>query len=425
MRVASAQRRAFWPKRWRTCFLAVLGVLLVATAASVRLVRRPTNEKIEGRETTRLAYAIFYSAGQTSSAVQLLSSIYHPRNVYVLHLDEKASDVEKRVLQEVVRPMLPSNVKLMDSSTITWGGISIVLGTLRAIAVLLEHFDSQWDYFINLSASDMPLMPQSQIMHILARMPARSNFMSGAKFDKETAKHQYNRRNGLVLDPSLAVGSQAKRFQSLSDRRESPTEFMPYKGGGWLILHRSFAETSVSLSNIWTGRLLSYFSNWFAADESYFQTLACALWPDRIHHVLKEDWRFIRWTGKVHPDTLKGTEDLIQAFTSGAFFARKFSFPSAERDVLQELVHRHPATFAQHSSSGYQQVRDLHFRLSSIGRGNGSKLDEEDVQGQFSQLEALRMEQSAAMEKRYAYAIATHLCTPDSQVQVQQAERVG
>eukprot|EP00963_Diacronema_lutheri_P013100 scaffold2274_cov343-Pavlova_lutheri.AAC.13 len=244
----------------------------------------------------------------------------------------------------------------------------------------------------------MPLMPQSQIMHILARMPARSNFMSGAKFDKETAKHQYNRRNGLVLDPSLAVGSQAKRFQSLSDRRESPTEFMPYKGGGWLILH---------------------------PDESYFQTLACALWPDRIHHVLKEDWRFIRWTGKVHPDTLKGTEDLIQAFTSGAFFARKFSFPSAERDVLQELVHRHPATFAQHSSSGYQQVRDLHFRLSSIGRGNGSKLDEEDVQGQFSQLEALRMEQSAAMEKRYAYAIATHLCTPDSQVQVQQAERVG
>ena len=402
--------------------VGIAAVFVLATAASLRTAKRPMDEKVVEHETTRLAYAIFCSAGQTTSGVQLLSSIYHTQNVYVLHLDAKASDVEKRVLDEVVRPQLPHNVKLMDSSSITWGGISIVLGTVRAIAVLLEHYGSTWDYFINLSASDMPLMPQAHIMHMLARMPF-SNFMSGTKFDEETAKRQYNRRNGLVVDPSLAVGRQAKRFQSLSDRRSAPTEFMPYKGGGWFIIHRSFAEMSVDLSRPWTGRLLAYFANWFAADESYFQTLACALWPDKVQHVSKEDWRFIRWTGKVHPDTLKGTEDLTQAFTSGAFYARKFDFPSVERNVLHEFVHTHPSTLPQHSTVGYQQLRELLLKLLPKGKANESDFDRNDLYKQVTHLKSLRLEQAAAMEQRYAYATASQLCTPDFRSPVRPAER--
>ena len=54
----------------------------------------------------------------------------------------------------------PLNGRLLEPAIIvSWGGFSITLTCLYAIAASLQ-WDKSWDYFINLSTSDFPVMTQ-------------------------------------------------------------------------------------------------------------------------------------------------------------------------------------------------------------------------------------------------------------------------
>ena len=54
----------------------------------------------------------------------------------------------------------PANGRMLEpAGIISWGGFSITLACLYGIAAALL-WDDKWDYFINLSASDFPVMTQ-------------------------------------------------------------------------------------------------------------------------------------------------------------------------------------------------------------------------------------------------------------------------
>jgi protein xylosyltransferase len=119
------------------------------------------------RKVPRLAYLISGSAGDGVSLKRALKALYHPRNQYAVHLDLEATAEERlelarwvseeKVFEEV------GNVRVVvRSNLVTYRGLTMVSNTLHAAAILLKDIDDgeSWDWFINLSASDYPLMTQ-------------------------------------------------------------------------------------------------------------------------------------------------------------------------------------------------------------------------------------------------------------------------
>jgi Core-2/I-Branching enzyme len=110
------------------------------------------------------AYSISSTGGENKRIIRLLHSIYHPRNYYLLQLDAGSTEEERIELGEYVRNELNfrnyNNVFVLGkTSAVQWSGSSMVAATLHGAAVLLK-FCQNWDWFINLSSLDYPLVTQ-------------------------------------------------------------------------------------------------------------------------------------------------------------------------------------------------------------------------------------------------------------------------
>ena len=128
----------------------------------------PSTAAAEGEEQAwypvRFAYLISASTGDASRAARLLAALYHPANTYLVHLDREAPAEEHRRLAELVSGRgvyaRAGNVWIVGRpNLVTYRGPTMLTTTLHAVAVLLR-LRRRWDWFINLSASDYPLVTQ-------------------------------------------------------------------------------------------------------------------------------------------------------------------------------------------------------------------------------------------------------------------------
>ena len=112
----------------------------------------------------RLAYLVSGSAGDGGAVRRVLLALYHPGNRYVVHLDLEASAEERADLARFVEEHSLfrrfGNVRVIKKANlVTYRGPTMVANTLHAAAILLREL-GDWDWFINLSASDYPLVTQ-------------------------------------------------------------------------------------------------------------------------------------------------------------------------------------------------------------------------------------------------------------------------
>lgn len=112
----------------------------------------------------RFAYLISGSANDGEMLKRTLQALYHPHNRYVVHLDLESSPEERLDLHSFVKnhPVFSAigNVNMITKANlITYRGPTMVANTLHAAAILLRE-GGDWDWFINLSASDYPLVTQ-------------------------------------------------------------------------------------------------------------------------------------------------------------------------------------------------------------------------------------------------------------------------
>ncbi|VAI01201.1 unnamed protein product [Triticum turgidum subsp. durum] len=117
----------------------------------------------------RFAYLISGSKGDAGMLRRCLLALYHPRNHYILHLDAEAPDSDRAALAAFVagHPVLAAarNVRVVEKANlVTYRGPTMVTTTLHAAAAFLwgegRGKGADWDWFINLSASDYPLVTQ-------------------------------------------------------------------------------------------------------------------------------------------------------------------------------------------------------------------------------------------------------------------------
>uniref|UniRef100_A0A0D9X4A8 4-coumarate--CoA ligase n=1 Tax=Leersia perrieri TaxID=77586 RepID=A0A0D9X4A8_9ORYZ len=139
------------------------------------------NSDAAGGDPPRIAYLLEGTKGDGIRMRRTLQAIYHPRNHYILHLDLEAPPRERIDLAMYVKGdamfSQVGNVRVIaKGNLVTYKGPTMVACTLHAVAMLLKE-GIEWDWFINLSASDYPLMTQDDILHVFSSLPRNLNFI--------------------------------------------------------------------------------------------------------------------------------------------------------------------------------------------------------------------------------------------------------
>ncbi|VAH03689.1 unnamed protein product [Triticum turgidum subsp. durum] len=201
--------------------------------------------------------------------------------------------------------------------------------TLHAMAVLLR-VGRRWDWFVNLSASDYPLVTQDgpyphHVGCLCRKKRARPVIL-------DTALYEADRSELLRPSPNITT-----------NRRGLPTAFKLFTGSAWTMLSRRFAEYCVMGWDNLARTLLLYHANLVSSPEFYFQTVACNSREFR-NATVNSDLHFIRWDTppKQHPLYL-GPKDYRRMVLSSAAFARKFRDADLVLDRIdREILKRRP-----------------------------------------------------------------------------------
>ncbi|KAL8167550.1 hypothetical protein V2J09_009049 [Rumex salicifolius] len=286
-------------------------------------------------EAPRLAYLISGTKGDSHRMMRVLQAVYHPRNQYILHLDLEAPPRERIDLTLTVKgdPTFREveNVRVMaKSNLVTYKGPTMIASTLQAISILLKE-SSDWDWFINLSASDYPLMTQDDILHVFSNLSRSLNFIENAQM---VAGWKLNQRaRSIIIDPGLYL-SKKSDLALTTQRRSLPTAFKLFTGSAWVLLTRSFVEYCIWGWDNFPRTVLMYYTNFMSSPESYFHTVMCNREEFR-GSAIGHDLHYIAWDTppKQHPRVLS-IKDFDKMVKSGAVFARKFA---KEDPVLDKI----------------------------------------------------------------------------------------
>lgn len=242
---------------------------------------------------------------------RLFTAIYEPSNFYLIHIDKKAS----LEIGEEVTVFLEkySNVHILKSENVIWGGYSMVQAELDGMQYLL-NMNAKWDYFINLSGQDYPLKSQKIINDFLSKNKGKSYI----KFDdQEKSRPETMNRIENYFEES------EDRISDKTHKRGFMKDVIPYIGGQWMILTRNCCEFICNSMEV--KKFEDYYLNTLIADESFFQTV---LMNTSFNGVLvNDDKRAIIWIPdgdiKLRPKTFTGTDlDFLQK--GDHLFARKF-----------------------------------------------------------------------------------------------------
>ncbi|KAK4344558.1 hypothetical protein RND71_034734 [Anisodus tanguticus] len=294
----------------------------------------------------RFAYLISGSNGDLDQLWRTLKSLYHPWNYYVVHLDLKSSaeerlDLASRIAKEPVFTKIGNVYVITKANMVTYRGPTMVSNTLHAASILLKKY-KHWDWFINLSASDYPLLTQDDLLYTFYQLKRDFNFI---EHTSRLRWKESERAMPLIIDPGLYQNTKSDIFW-VAPRRTLPTAFKLFTGSAWTVLSRAFVEYCIWGWDNLPRTLLMYYTNFVSSPEGYFQTVVCNA-PEFSSTVINHDLHYISWDvpPKQHPRILS-LNDIGKMIASGAAFARKFKKDDLAMDKIdQEFLHRGNGSF--------------------------------------------------------------------------------
>eukprot|EP00871_Galdieria_phlegrea_P003004 jgi/Galph1/3704/GphlegSOOS_G2347.1 len=324
----------------------------------------------------RIAYFIQVSSSSLGLFQRLISVLYDPQHLFAVHFDKNCNQTLVKSIEYSIKQTGVSNLFVIPSETLTYSGISLVLNTLSAMTFLLKHKigEKDWDFFINISGADYPLLSVQNQKKVLEEACNRLETTQSMNFLQMFDEHYSEYRRKLIyIDPSLTLNADANREiepgEALKPLMVHPYQeyfnFTLYKSEAWMILCRKTVEYLTSES--YPRWILASFVNTASAPEHYFATVlkTSPLWQDTI---VPFAFRYVRWfhpslprQSTQHPFDLDHLSNLVwdDIKESGCFFARKFSTSNSElhNKIDEELLGWNQSLFVKKSSldqNGYE-----------------------------------------------------------------------
>lgn len=323
-----------------TCFDVELG------GQSFGIVDRGTRKQLRlydkldsiGKRDANIVFFFQISAANIALLPRLLVVMWHPNNLYIVHLDKKIpSDKYDRLAAAVANNAKFSNIHLLEREPITYKGVSMLLNTLSAMEYALS-LRQPWDFFINLSGSDYPLVNVGTMRRLLGHpqvLDRNVTFLQlsiNKEFWQTMRKYRFNY---IFYDTALGMKH---------TEHELKNTWMPHPvaddigidfvhAEAWIIAHRSFAAFSVR--SAFARKLLILLSGMQDPEEHFFAMLA---WNNKVfndtlaHHAFRDIvWDFNGKMSGQHPYHVdEQSDDGSFPFwenhisRSRYFFARKF-----------------------------------------------------------------------------------------------------
>ncbi|MQM13647.1 hypothetical protein Taro_046577, partial [Colocasia esculenta] len=200
----------------------------------------------------RIAYLILGSDGDGDRVLRLLRAVYHPGNWYLLHLDLRAPQRQREELASAVQAVdafrAAGNVNVVGKAGYAnCEGSTAITAVLHGAAILLRH-SKEWDWFVNLAASDYPLITQDgnvwftssscliryprfnfksiNFLHVLSFVPRDLNFI---QHTGDIGWKESRRVLSIIVDPGLYLAARRDIFHG-SQKRPLPTAYKFFTG---------------------------------------------------------------------------------------------------------------------------------------------------------------------------------------------------
>ncbi|KAK1285128.1 hypothetical protein QJS10_CPB20g01007 [Acorus calamus] len=341
-----------FPFKNNRCLLAssllALSLLLILTLQSLKPHRNPSDPdrtvsavQSDLLNPPRLAYLISGSSGDGPRLRRILQASYHPLNQYLLQLDLSASAGERADLVRYVG-LVPAfvefdNVRVVgEPEVVTYKGPTVVAATLHGVAVLLKETEG-WDWFINLNASDYPLMSQDDILHVFSYLPRDLNFI---EHTSNIGWKEYQRVRPIIVDPGFYNPKKVDIFWA-KEKRTVPSSFKVYIGSACVVLSRPFLEFCIWGWDNLPRTLLMYYSNFLSSSESYFHTVLCNS-QEFQNTTINHDLHYVVWDNPPGQQPITLTSKHFKGMAeSGAPFARLFDKDDPVLDLIdRDLLRR-------------------------------------------------------------------------------------
>lgn len=321
--------------------ILLLGALILWGFLLINGSNEATAQSFKQQQTPEVNIAYFIQISESTLALlpRLLQSVYHPDNTYIIHFDKKIPEFQRTHASVALfrkKSKYATNVHVMESEVVTYRGISMVLNILSAMQAALDHSDD-WDYFINISGSDYPLVSADNQRKLLAThdfVERNRSFFSFSEHEWWNESHEY-RFERLFTDTSLSFNeSVSEVVDSYTDQPLAKIHNFTYAAAEtWMILHRSYIH--YLLTSPVARRMMLAFASSLEPEEHYFATLAynveefnATSVPHAMRHVV---WVHDGEHSGQHPYYLdmQAEDGKTWLFReeledSGCFFARKF-----------------------------------------------------------------------------------------------------
>ncbi|GAV00528.1 hypothetical protein RvY_11361 [Ramazzottius varieornatus] len=213
-------------------------------------------------EPVRILFALTVHGRDSRQVEWLFGLIHRPEHFYLIHVDKRSTFLFHDLLSLEKKY---DNVLLMrERRSPIWGGASLLTVLLDAIKFGIDRW-AAWDYFINLSESDLPIKSVEELVDFLGGNYGR-NF---AKSHGQSVQ-QFIKRQGL----DRTFYECENRMWLVDRKRKIPQGIEMDGGSDWVALHRSFCSYLVSEPK---GKLLQgllvFYNHTLLPAESFFHTV--------------------------------------------------------------------------------------------------------------------------------------------------------
>lgn len=338
-----------------------------------------------------VAYFVQVSDATFPLLPRLMRALWDDRNLHVVHFDKKIPKWQK---DHTIAALFASNkeykrnVHVMESEIVAYRGISMVINTMNAMQVAMDMGD--WDYFINISGSDYPLVTPGNQRALLGEqdfLARNRSFFSLAprKWWDESKSYRFDRFN---IDTSLSFNGSASDVVDSwhGNPLAQQLGFTFAAAESWMILHREFVH--YVLTSAASRRYFAAFSYSAEPEEHMFASMAyntpqfkATLVPHALRNVI---WTYKGQHSGQHPFYIDRTNSTSHKWEfrwmveqSGCLFTRKVR--SKDAAALDEIDSAFSgASGARDEASVAAFLARVRARLACLVGGPGAALADGD-----------------------------------------------
>ncbi|XP_069050561.1 xylosyltransferase 2 [Lepisosteus oculatus] len=283
----------------------------------------------------RIAFMLVVHGRAVRQLKRLIKAIYHQDHFYYIHVDKRSHYLHREVQQ--IATQYP-NIRVTPWRMVTiWGGASLLKTYLCSMQDLLSMTDWNWDFFINLSATDFPTRTNDELVAFLSKYRDK-NFLKS--HGRENAR--FIKKQGLDR-----LFHECESHMWRLGERQIPQGLEVSGGSDWFSLTRKFVEYVINSQDELVSSLKQFYTYALLPAESFYHTVLgnshmCETLVDNNLRVTNWNRKLgckcqykhiVDWCG-CSPNDFKPADLIrIQQLTRPTFFARKF-----ESTVNQEAI---------------------------------------------------------------------------------------